>query len=121
MSILQIYRNGEAHISANEASRAVDKADRATEQIKALQRQTEALALTCQALWEILREKTSLTEGMILEKMEEIDVRDGKKDGKITEQVVACPSCNRNSNSKRSSCLYCGSALPSANLFGRSN
>lgn len=119
MSIMQIYRNGE-NISANEASRAADKADRVSDQIKVLQRQTEALALTCQALWEILQEKTSLTEEMILNKMEEIDVRDGKKDGKITETVVVCPSCSRNSNSKRSTCLYCGSVLPSSHLFGRS-
>jgi len=68
----------------------------------------ERLALTNAALVEILSERVGVTERDILEKIEEIDLRDGVKDGKITMKPRNCSKCSRVLPAKRKICLYCG-------------
>ncbi len=77
-----------------------------------LERRTEALTLACQALWEILREELNLSDAAILKKMEEVDLRDGALDGRMTADVTACPSCRRSNKASRPHCIYCGEPLP---------
>jgi hypothetical protein len=80
--------------------------------IEDLERRTEALTLACQALWEILQEELNLSEAAILKKMEEVDLRDGSLDGRMSADVTACPGCQRSNKASRSQCLYCGEPLP---------
>ena len=47
----------------------------------------------------------------------EIDLRDGKADGKITAHPLRCPSCDRVSSSRHAKCLYCGQEFEGS-LFG---
>lgn len=68
-------------------------------------------------MWEINRECFGLDDEILLNKMEEIDLRDGAKDSKMSAQVTSCPSCGRRTNTRRSSCLYCGSALQKEHAF----
>jgi hypothetical protein len=103
--------------AASTAEAAKSKADRFADDVRVLQRKVDRLSLGCQALWEILCERTGLTDNDLAAKMERIDLRDGVKDGKITQQVVVCPKCHRNSSSKRTECIYCGTKLPDPNLF----
>ena len=63
-------------------------------------------------MWEPLRDSTEFEEKDIFAKMQEVDVRDGVADGKMTPQTRACPSCKRKSNARRNVCVYCGTALP---------
>lgn len=69
----------------------------------------DRLALTCQAMWELLMEKTSLSESDLLDKVREIDLRDGAQDGKAPKKK-RCNACGRIFSMKRISCLYCGEA-----------
>ena len=99
------------------ADSAKDKVDRSAHQIEHLERKVDKLSLACQALWEMLCERTGLTDDQLLIKMQEVDLRDGVADGKMTRRVVECPACHRNSTTKRAKCLYCGADLTEPNVF----
>lgn len=86
--------------------------------ISDLERRVDRLGLVCQALWELLSEKTGLTEEEVYARMQEVDLRDGKADGKISRQVTACPHCQRPVSSRRNVCLYCGAEFSPSQLIG---
>ena len=88
-------------------------------QTQELKRKDESLTITCQALWELLSERLDLREDLILQKMQEIDLRDGKMDGKISSTLTSCPSCARTNKADRKQCLYCGSVLPTGHIFSK--
>ncbi len=100
--------------SASEAG-----ADRLLSELQHMERRTDRLALVCQALWELLRERANLTENDLISRMQQIDLRDGVADGRMTPVAVVCPSCNRRSNSRRDECVYCGARLPGRNVVER--
>lgn len=77
-----------------------------------LERRVEMLTLASQALWEILRSHFGLNDDVVLQKMQEIDLRDGRLDGKAGAQLLACPHCQRTNRTGRKYCLYCGERLP---------
>jgi hypothetical protein len=77
-----------------------------------LERRFELLTILCQAQWELLRERTGLTDEDLSAKIAEVDARDGLLDGKMTPAIVNCTSCARPGSTRREVCLYCGSALP---------
>lgn len=100
-----------------DARSAKGKAASIENRVDRLEGKLERLSLTCQALWELLRENTEFAEDDILEKMTEVDLRDGVADGKIGHNVLSCPACNRPSNSQRNICLYCGATLQKDHVF----
>lgn len=105
---------GEARAAASEAK--TKNSEQATK-INELEFRVERLALACQAMWESLREQAGLTEAQLLAKMEEIDLRDGKKDGRMGARPVSCPSCGRRASSRSKKCIYCGTGLSSGHSF----
>ena len=68
----------------------------------------EQLLLVCAAMWELLSEKTNLTENDLITRIAELDARDGVADGKLTYTPVKCPKCQRTIFPKQRRCLYCG-------------
>ncbi|MDF1813738.1 MAG: hypothetical protein P1V20_16170 [Verrucomicrobiales bacterium] len=100
-----------------QASKASTTAGDALTEVRTLTSQVDRLALACQAMWEIVRDQTNITEQDLAEKISEIDLRDGVADGKMGVQIVKCPQCGRNSNSRRNSCIWCGEAIERAHAF----
>lgn len=105
-------------------ARAGSEANQAKSQVQNLQRQVlhlsdrvERLSIACQALWELLRDKTDLQDDDIRSKMLEIDLRDGELDGKMTRRIIECATCKQRGNSARTTCLYCGADMPRDHLF----
>lgn len=113
----------EAHQSAKIASAsasaatATDRAARVADEVSDLKRKVAHLSLVSQALWELLRENTDFTDEHLLHKIEEIDARDGRSDGKMGATLVPCPKCGRQCNSARGSCLYCGASIQRRHVF----
>jgi VIT1/CCC1 family predicted Fe2+/Mn2+ transporter len=105
IDIHQYHRIGQVQ---GDASSARTKADRAESGMKDLERRTDRLALACQALLEILQERAGITEDEVRAKMEEIDLRDGRADGKISHQAAVCAGCGKTIGSQRAECMYCG-------------
>jgi hypothetical protein len=69
----------------------------------------DRLILVCMAMWTLLEESKQFTQEQLLEKIKEIDLRDGQADGKISPTVRQCPKCRRVMSQRHSRCLYCGS------------
>jgi hypothetical protein len=68
----------------------------------------DRLALICQAMWELLRNSNNFSEDILLKKVQELDLRDGKLDGKVTKQLQKCSACNKTLNPRHRKCIYCG-------------
>lgn len=99
------YAAHAAERAGREAKRTADRTSRAQDE---LEERVESLALTCQALFEILAERTGVTQDQLAAKIEEIDLRDGVKDGKFRPQPLVCSDCGRRTARKRDRCMYCG-------------
>ncbi len=83
--------------------------------------QLDRLHLATAAIWELVCERTGLDEDDLLAKIQEIDLRDGRLDGRIGKSAKSapseCPACSRVNNARRLTCLYCGDPLsPSSPL-----
>ncbi|AQQ09827.1 hypothetical protein L21SP3_01646 [Sedimentisphaera cyanobacteriorum] len=77
--------------------------------INELEDQLDRLILVNRALWELLSEKTNLTDDELFSKAAEIDMRDGELDGKLRKELKKCASCGRTLNPRHQKCMYCGS------------
>ena len=115
--IFDAYQSGQIAEAQVTAAQAKDRAKQLQDEVNDLQRRADALTIASQALWELVRERLGVGDQTILRKMQEIDLRDGQADGKIGARPVTCPRCSRNSNSRRRACVYCGTPLPTGNLF----
>ncbi|MCB9899663.1 MAG: hypothetical protein H6825_16780 [Planctomycetes bacterium] len=98
----------------NEAWRDAASAQRAVEQ---LEQSVERLTLACAALWELLKESGAFDDDELLKRIMHLDLRDGSLDGRLNSGPRACPECGRKNGAKRTSCLYCGRAMPRVDPF----
>lgn len=73
-----------------------------------LQAQVDKLLLVNMALWSLLCEKTGLTNEELRQRIEKIDLADGKLDGKVQQTVKTCPQCKRVIGARHNRCIYCG-------------
>ena len=118
--LIDLYQHRQISDATRTAYSAKETANRSRSDIDDLKRKADALTLACQALWEIVRAQTGSSDDAILEKMQEIDLRDGAADGRISHRVLTCPSCHRTSKASRKICLYCGASMPTENVFEKS-
>ena len=100
-----------------DAAQAKDDATRSRERIQELEYRINRMALASQALWELVRSRLEITEAELLDKIGEVDLRDGVKDERMTPQIITCPSCGRSCNTKSSRCVFCGAAVPKPHVF----
>lgn len=95
-------------IGGGASSRADSQVAALTDRIHALEDRIDALALLCQAQWEIIRDNTGLDDEAIAAKAQEVDLRDGTADGKMGRASRDCPACQRPLHTRHDRCLYCG-------------
>jgi len=95
---------------ANMASaQAREMANRTETGIRLVQHDVERLFMIAEALWSLLKEQHGYTDDELAARVTQIDMRDGKLDGKVASNgVKTCPSCNRPLSKKHLSCMYCG-------------
>lgn len=99
------------------AESAEAKVERYGRMIDDLQRHMDRLSLACQAMWELLRECSDLTEADLEKKILEVDGRDGCVDGKMGTQAIDCPACGRKTSAKRNTCVMCGAPIKRGSQF----
>jgi hypothetical protein len=92
-----------------EARSAAAKARETAVDVESMNYQIEKLLMITEALWNILKEKHSLTDEELINRVQDIDLQDGKLDGKVAKQVPSpCPKCGRRMGRNRVVCFYCG-------------
>jgi hypothetical protein len=115
--ILGAYQYGQIQEAKTDAVQAKVQADQATDRLRELETTVNHMALACQAMWELLRERVGITEAELLARIKEVDLRDGTLDGRMTPVIVHCPKCGKPSNTRHSQCMYCGAAIPKPHVF----
>jgi len=104
--------------ATSQAAAASKRAVNLKAEVRELRRLVNKLMLVTQALWEIIAETNHLDEKLLIKKVNEVDLRDGKLDGKLKRVVKKCASCGRTLHRQHSKCLYCGSENLQAGPFG---
>ncbi|MCB1125876.1 MAG: hypothetical protein KDM81_05230 [Verrucomicrobiae bacterium] len=101
-----------------QANRAESTADRAAHAASEVRRENESLRLDVEklflitrALWTLLQEQHGYTEEQLIQRIQEIDLEDGRLDGRIAQERPDCPQCGRKLIGQRPVCLYCGAAV----------
>ena len=87
------------------------------QQVSDVNERLDQLLLVCAAMWELLREKTSVSDDDLARKIAEIDARDGVADGKITPKAQPCAKCGRPVFPRHQRCIYCGCPRALDNIF----
>ena len=108
--------------AARQSSRTESKAENTEIKVAELQRRIDYLedwidhiAIGMTALTELLEEH-GVTHDAMQTRIQEIDLRDGVADGKITRQRTNCPQCGQENHRRRTNCLYCGHSLVIQNI-----
>ena len=107
--LMQQRQIGKARAAAAQAASSISRTEN---DVAELERVVESLMLTCQAMWELLRKQSNLTDEALLQRIQEVDLRDGKKDGRIGASASTCTACSRPNNARHTHCVYCGGPLP---------
>jgi predicted Zn-ribbon and HTH transcriptional regulator len=115
--IWNMHQEGRIAEAKAEAAEAKDEVTRYRERIKELEFRLDRMALASQALWELLRSRLGLSEAELLAKINEIDLRDGVQDQRMTARPMPCAECGRTLNSKASRCIYCGAVVAKPHVF----
>lgn len=113
----EIHQQGQIHSANRSAERAERKSENLGQKIEQLQRQVNHLTLACQSMWELLRDYSEITEDDLEAKILEVDLRDGRTDGKIGTSVLTCQACGKPTNSKRATCIICGAPMKKPHIF----
>lgn len=93
------------------ADRASATASKARSQVEMMQLDVERLLMITEALWTMLRDEHGYTDEQLIQKVQEIDMRDGRLDGKVAKQAPSkCPHCGRAVSPRRPMCVFCGAA-----------
>jgi hypothetical protein len=100
-----------------EAGMAKDAATDARSLAQGVQRQLDSLLLVNMAMWSILEEKLGVTEAQLAERVREIDLRNGKLDGRYAPEGVECPKCHRIMSVRHKRCMYCGAGSLTTRVF----
>ena len=108
-------------VAANQAriNRAENAGDRAAQismdvrtQNEAIMCDVEKLLMVTEALWTFIKREHGLKEEDLITMVEDIDLRDGKLDGKVAKQENPdCPHCGRKLMRNNSICIYCGAVV----------
>ena len=113
---LQIHQVKSAATEAKyEAQRIARK--EAGEAYLELSKRLDKLCLICESMWSLMQERTGLTERQLLERVTELDLKDGVLDGKYTKPAVDCPQCNAKMSRKFNRCLFCGEEYTDGSAF----
>ena len=118
----QIYESSAAADAARNVARSAESGVRDLKNdVIRLEQQVERLTLSTIALAELLRDKLGITEAQIEATIRDIDLRDGKLDGKLDQpiQVKRCEACDRVNGQNRQRCLYCGKELKQESFLFR--
>lgn len=95
-----------AQASANQAN---SKARDAKSDVQFLQWKVERLTMVTEALWEIIRKSHKLEDDDLQKLVAQIDLKDGKLDGKVAKSPpIKCSQCNKSVPRGKRVCLYCG-------------
>ncbi len=119
IDIFDVYQQGKigglGSLQADTDRRVTSTGDK----LRELEQRYERMNLVTNALWQLLKAHTGLTDGDLKKYIEKVDLADGVKDGKITRSqgAIDCPHCSRRVLKSATVCAWCGGKLASGDPF----
>jgi len=77
----------------------------------------DRLVLLCEAMWELVKEETELTDDDLAAKFLERDESDGRRNFRRQRVAQPCSSCEAKVPPTRVRCQFCGESAVLASLF----
>ncbi|MEM7477625.1 MAG: hypothetical protein AAF483_21770 [Planctomycetota bacterium] len=115
--IWELYQTQQIASAQSAANTATRRATSVEAKLSDCEEKIDSLALVCQAMWELLSAKTPDADAILRAKIEEIDLRDGIRDGKMGRVSKTCPECSRPVHARHRRCMYCGHELERENIL----
>lgn len=115
--VWNLYQEQRIHEAQEDARNTRHKVASTQGDLTDLTNRVERLSLLCQAMWELLSQHTHISNNDLIRKVVEVDLRDGREDGKIASRVIQCPKCKNNVNTQRPRCVVCGSVIATKHPF----
>ena len=97
--------------AAINAAEAVGEARRARTTAEGLDARLDRMTLAFEAMWTLVRERLNITDEEFAARMNDLDLSDGKLDGKARKGAVSCPKCGRTISRRLPKCIYCGQPI----------
>jgi len=99
------YRADQAYESSKIAKNNISSL---SSEVQYLKDELLRLYLITESLWELLKNRFDVTDSELKDIIQEIDMRDGKIDGKAIPEPQICPSCQRPVSIRTNRCIFCG-------------
>ena len=115
--MFDIYQQGQIHQTTRDTLEAKKDLRELSSQVCWLQASVDKLTLINRAMWEILKQESNKKDKELFELVKEIDLKDGRLDGKISREIKKCHQCGRAINRRHQRCLYCGSDSLKPDVF----
>ena len=110
-SLWEHLQNSRISSAAATADQAQAKSYDLERRVNQLEAENDSLTLILMAMWELFGKSNGLFLKDLEAKMQEIDLRDGKLDGKASGGPRICGECDRPLGDRRQVCVYCGSQV----------
>lgn len=94
-------------LAANAAARE------AKTEVGMLKSEVERLMIITEALWSFIKDEHNYDDEKLLLRIQDIDLQDGKLDGRVAKQEgpKPCPQCNRPISRRHYNCIYCSAEV----------
>jgi plastocyanin len=102
---------------AKEVASGDRSGQRAEREVRRLEDRIETMHLVMMSMWAIMQQKLGVTDQDLAEMVRELDLRDGKIDGKMSPRVAKCSACGRTMSERHARCLYCGENKLDLSMF----
>lgn len=73
-----------------------------------LESRLDSLTLASMAMWRLIQQKHGITDEEFSAMVREVDLSDGRLDGRVAPEAKSCSSCGRAMSTRHVKCLYCG-------------
>lgn len=111
MNIFSLYGGfyrGSNVAASLDAADAKSSARHAKTNVQELEMRLDSAMLACEAMWSLLRDKLDMTDDDLATRINDIDLSDGRLDGKVRKPPVKCPKCQKAVSRRMPRCMYCG-------------
>lgn len=113
------YTYDSSATAAHAASDAASSARRAENALARLENALDRQALIIRTLLSMCEGKGLFNEPEFRELMNDVDLSDGRLDGKFKPQATprSCPECGKTNGKRAVTCMYCGAQLEGRELI----
>lgn len=104
----ELHQQQRIRDAQDKATQGQREARSTAREMQDLRARVDALTLACTTMWSLLQTRFGMTDEEFGRRLNEIDLRDGKLDGRIAPEIKSCPQCQRTMSSRHARCMYCG-------------